>query len=107
MSSSKTRRIDFYSTFSILERFGRVFAKSMSLLPQDSEVRLVLEVLFPKSSIETRALKCRKGKFFEEQNALEMILGCFLDPFFIWEGEATSEFCSEGGLLTQCSKIPL
>ena len=82
----------------------------MSLLPLDSGAFLVLEVRFPEFSVTTSARKCRKGNFFEEQNALVMILGCFLDPFFIfftWAGEPTTEFSSEGALLMLCSKILL
>lgn len=86
---------------------GQVFAEWKSLLPLNNGVLLALEVLFPESLIETRACKGRKWNFFEEQNALEIMLGCFLDACFVWAGEAMPEFCSEGARLTQCSKILL
>lgn len=66
-----------------------------------------IEVFFPLSFIEVRTWKGRKGNFFEEQNALEIILGCFLDSFFVWAGEAMLELCSEGGRLMHCSKMLL
>lgn len=72
----------------------------MLFLPLDIGVRLVLWNLFHGSSREIRACKGRKGNFFEEQKALEMILGCFLEPCFVWAGEAMTEFCAEGGRLT-------
>lgn len=81
------------------------FPKSMSVLLVDNGAWSVLAVLFPKLSMETRGCKDRKGNFLEEQNALEMILGCFRVSCFLWAGEATLEFCSDGGLLTQCSKM--
>lgn len=54
-----------------------------------------------------RAWKGGKGNFFEEQKALEIMLGCFLELTFVWAGEFLPEFCSEGGLLVQCSKMLL
>lgn len=83
------------------------FPKSMSALSVDNGAWPVLAVLFPELSIETRGCKDRKGNFLDEQNALEMILGCFRVSCFLCTGEATTEFCSDCGLLTQFSKTLL
>lgn len=97
------------TTANVLTLLGpeQFFPKSMSVLPLDNGAWPVLVVLFPELSKETRGCKVRKGNFLEEQNALEMILGCFRVSCFLCAGEATTEFCSDGGLLTQCSKILL
>jgi hypothetical protein len=76
----------------------------MSLFPWDDGASLALGVLFPDSAGETRACKGRKGNFFEEQKALEITLGCFLDACFIWAGDGMPEFCLDGARLTQLSK---
>lgn len=65
------------------------------------------KVLFFESFTETRACNGLKVNFFEEQNALEIMLGCFLAPFFACAGEVRLELCSEGALLTQCSNMLL
>lgn len=54
-------------------------------LPANSEDCLVvecMEFLFIEPFILARAWKGRKGKLFDEQKALEIMLGCFLDSFF-------------------------
>lgn len=51
----------------------------------NTEACLVVECnnfLFIEPFMVARVWKGRKGKFFEEQKALEIILGCFLDSFF-------------------------
>lgn len=70
----------------------QLLAESVSVLPLDKEARSVLVDRFPESSIETRACNGRKGNFLEEQNALDMILGCFLDSCLGCAGEVILEF---------------
>lgn len=78
-------------------------------LPLSNEARLVLDcngmVLFPELFIQTIAWNGPRGNFFDEQKALEITVGCFLDSFFVWAGEAMTELCSEGGRLTHCSNM--
>lgn len=91
-----------------LTGYEHVLSNRMSFFPQNCGASIPLEVLFPESFVETRACKgLIRGNFFEEQNALEIILGCFLDVCFVWAGEALLELCSEGARLTQWSKILL
>lgn len=85
----------------------QIFSNWMSLFLMNDGASLALEDFFPDSLLKTKACRGRKGNFFEEQKALEIILGCFLDTCFVWAGEVTPEFCSEGARLTQCSKILL
>lgn len=86
--------------------FDRVFSMQWLSLPLSNEACLVLDcngkVLFPESFIQIRA-NGRRGNFFEEQKALEIIVGCFLDSLTVWAGEDMTE----GGRLTHCSNMPL
>ena len=61
----------------------------MLLFPINTGASLALELdLFPDSLIETKAWRGRKGNFFEEQNALEIILG-ISDAEYLSNNQAT------------------
>ena len=65
------------------------------------------KLLFPDSFTEAKMFRVFKGNFLEEQNVLEIMLGCFRAPVFVCAGEAMPELCAEDGALTHWSKIVL
>lgn len=84
---------------------------SLSQLKIEALFVLEWELLFPETFLDERAWKeDLKGNFFEEQKALEIILGCFFLDSVAFEcaGEVATELCSEDdGRLVHCSKMLL
>ena len=78
---SRTHTTTYILTIKCTFAVPEVFPVLMSLLLPNKELGPAFEVLLPKSFTE-KGCKGPKGNFLDEQNALEMILGCFLDSCF-------------------------